>query len=68
MIIISKVKNKYLSFLTEPRKTSDFVKKFGVDFKSSSRRLNELEKLNLVCRDKNKSWKKTSINEEILVI
>ena len=68
LIIISKIKKEYLDYLDEARKTSEFAKKFKVDFKSSSRRLNELQKLNLVDRDKEKRWRKTSLNKEILII
>ncbi|MEK6859549.1 MAG: hypothetical protein AABX54_01915 [Nanoarchaeota archaeon] len=68
LVIISKIKKEYLLYLTEPRRTSDFAKKFKVCSRSSFRRLNELNNLNLVERDKDKSWRKISINNEIMVI
>ena len=68
LVIISKIKKEYLLYLTEPKRTSEFTKKFNVDFKSSSRRLKELQKLFLVERNKDKKWMKTSINKEILII
>lgn len=68
LIIISKVKKKYLDYLDKPRKTSDCAKKFKVCSRSSFKRLVELENLKLVKRDKDKYWRKTSINKEIIVI
>lgn len=68
LIIISKLKNNYLLYLTKSRKTSDFAKRFKVDPKSSFRRLKELQTLNLVERDKNKNWMIIPTNKEIRVI
>jgi hypothetical protein len=68
IIIISKIKNKYLDYLFEPRITSDFSKKFKVCPRSSFKRLKELQNLNLVERKMDKKWIRTSINKEIIVI
>lgn len=68
LILISKIKNKYLLYLNKSRRTSEFAKKFNVNPKSSFRRLKELSNLNLVERNRDKRWKRTSINKKILVI
>lgn len=68
LIIISKIKKEYLSFLTKERKTYEFAKHFNVDWKSSFRRLTELKKLNLVKMEENGIWKKTPTEKKIIVI
>jgi hypothetical protein len=68
IIIISKLKKDYLLFLNKPKPTSDFAKQFKVDWKSSFGRLKELEKLNLVRRQKDGKWIKVPIKKNILVI
>ncbi len=68
LIIISKIKKNYLLFLNKPRKTFEFARKFNVCHKSSFKRLKELERLNLVIRDKTKMWKKININKELTEI
>lgn len=68
LIIISKLKEKYLLFLGEPRKVSEIAKEFKVGWQSSSKRLNELKKLDLVEVDKNKKWKKKTTIKSIKVI
>lgn len=68
LIIISKIKKGYLDYLNEPRRNSDFAKKFKVDPKSSLKRLKELQELNLVNRNKEKNWSKISINQKIMVV
>lgn len=56
IIIISQLKQKYLKALTSPKSTKELSVKFNVCWKASFRRLNELEKLNLVEREENKKW------------
>jgi len=68
LIIISKVKNKYLFYLTMPRRTSEIAKKFKVCPKNAFKRLKELEKLNLVKRESNKKWIRIPIRKKILFI
>jgi len=68
LIIISKLKNNYLLFLDKPKQTYQFAKKFKVCWKSSFRRLKELEKLNLVRRQKDGRWIKLQISKNILAI
>ncbi len=68
IILISKLKKDYLLFLNKPKLTSEFAKIFGVDWKSSFRRLKELEKLNLIKRQKNGKWIKMKSKRKILVI
>ena len=41
---------------------------FNVDFKSSFRRLKELEKLGLVKRREDKVWKKKNTGKKVVVI
>ena len=69
VIIISNLKKKYLDFLgNNPKNTAELAKYFNVDFKSSLRRLKELEKLSLVKRNYNKKWEKLNPNKEVRVI
>jgi len=48
LIIISDIKNTILNHLNMPRRTSEIAKLVNRDWKSSSKRLKELKKLNLV--------------------
>lgn len=69
IIIISKLKEKYLKFLGNSNKiTKYFAKHFNVDWKSSFRRLKELEKLKLVKRNKDKTWRKLNMNKQVISI
>jgi hypothetical protein len=68
LIIISKIKQKYLLSLNAPKKTSEITKEFKVSWKSSFKRLDELKKLGLVEIDENKKWKKKKITKKILII
>lgn len=68
LIIISRLKKDYLLFLTRPRQTSEFANKFKVNWKSSYRRLKELERLNLVKREKDGRWVKIQTKKKILAI
>jgi hypothetical protein len=68
VLIISKKKDKYLSFLDKSKKTYEFANHFNVDWKSSFRRLNELKKLGLVEINKNQEWVKISGDKKIWVI
>jgi len=68
LIIISKIKKEYLLFLSRPKKTSDFAKNFKVCWKSSFKRLRELEKLGLVIREDNGNWKRVKTKRKIFVI
>lgn len=68
LIIISKLKKDYLFLLDIPRKTSYLADNFGVCWKSSFRRLKELEKLNLVERQKDGKWMRVKTCKKILAI
>ena len=68
LIIISKLKKDYLLFSDRPKQTSEFAKKFNVSWKSSFKRLKELEKLNLVIIDNTGKWIKTQKPKAILAI
>lgn len=68
LTIISKLKKDYLLFLNKPKQTSEFAKHFKVCWKSSFRRLKELEKLNLTRRMKNGTWIKLQTKKKILVL
>ncbi len=68
LVIISKLKNKYLLFLGGLKQTSEFAKEFKVCWKSSFNRLKELEKLNLIRRQKDGRWIKLATKKKILVI
>jgi len=69
IIIISKLKANYLNFLGDSIKTTkEFARYFKVDWKSSFRRLNELEKLSLVKRNKDKTWGKLNVDKKVISI
>ncbi|MEK6927758.1 MAG: LAGLIDADG family homing endonuclease [Nanoarchaeota archaeon] len=68
IIIISKVKDAYLKFLKTPMKTSEFAKYFKVTWASSSKRLNELKRLNLVKFGDNGKWEKILTQKLVHVI
>ncbi len=68
-IIISQLKRDYLNFLgSEEKPTSMFNRHFDVDWKSSYKRLKELEKLGLVERLANKKWKRLYKNKVLIVL
>ncbi|MBL7055765.1 hypothetical protein ISS07_02525 [Candidatus Woesearchaeota archaeon] len=68
VIIISKLKKKYLKLLAKSnRTTKEMANYFKVTDKSSFRRLTELQKLNLVSRDKNKIWKINNSRKKVIV-
>lgn len=66
-IIISRVKENYLKKLEELNKTSEFASNFDVCWKSSYRRLSELEKLGLVKRKENKEWEMLDNERKVIV-
>lgn len=68
VILISKLKEKYITFLKNAKTTSEIAKEFKVSWKSSFRRLKELEKLNLVTLDKDKKWQKVNSTKTIQII
>ena len=69
VIIISKLKKKYLDFLMKSDKnTAEIANYFNVDFKSSFRRLKELEKLSLVKQKENKRWEMINLNKKVIVL
>lgn len=68
LLIISKLKNNYLLFLDTPKQTSEFAKYFKVCWKSSFRRLKELEKLNLTRRRNDGKWIRMQTEKNLLVI
>lgn len=63
--IISAVKNKYLELL-QGKRTSELAREMKVCWKSASKRLHELEKLELVKKHKNK-WYLLDNNYKIIV-
>jgi len=68
LIIISKLKKGYLLLLESPKKVSEMAKHFGVDYKSSYRRIKELKRLGLVKRKENKEWIKREVKNKVLAI
>lgn len=69
IVIISKLKEKYLDFQTKSDKTTkEIANYFKVNYKSSFRRLKELEKLGLVRRNKDKTWKIIKPTKEVFVV
>jgi len=68
ILIISKLKNDYLLFLNTPKQISECAKHFKVCWKSSFRRLKELEKLNLIRRKNNEQWMKIPTKKNILAL
>ena len=67
IIIISRLKHNYLNFLGDlDRTTKDFSKRFKVDWKSSFRRLKELEKLGLVKRNQDKIWRRLNVTKKVI--
>ncbi|MBS3104853.1 winged helix-turn-helix transcriptional regulator [Candidatus Woesearchaeota archaeon] len=69
IIIISKLKLSYLNYLVDSNKsTMEIAKYFNVDFKSSFRRLKELEKLDLVKRNSDKKWKRLNSHKKVIVL
>jgi len=68
VIIISKLKEKYLKLLEKYNKTQQFANYFDVDHRSAYKRLKELEELGLVKRNINKEWRRIKIEKEIITI
>ena len=69
IIILSKLKQNYINFLKHRNKsTKEFSGYFSVDWKSSFRRLKELEKLGLVKRDRNKKWRRLNTNKKVIAL
>lgn len=69
IIVISQIKQRYLNaFRNNEISTKQFSVMFGVCWKSSFRRLKELEKLELVERNKNKTWSKVKNSRKVVVI
>lgn len=68
MIIISEVKDKYLCLLEKEALTSDLARDLNVTWKSAHKRLNELEKLNLVKKTEEGKWMKIPNQKEIIII
>lgn len=69
IIIISKLKKKYLKCLAKSNKTTkEIANYFNVNDKSSFRRLKELGKLGLVQRNKDKTWKIIKPTKEVVVL
>jgi hypothetical protein len=68
LIMISKIKQKYLNILEQPKTSAEIAKEFKVGWKSSFRRLSELKKLNVVQFNEDKKWQRTNPNKKIIVI
>jgi predicted transcriptional regulator len=64
--VVSKVKSSLLAILDKAKTTAEVAKSAGKSWKSVYRRLNELEKLNLVKRD-GKLWRRTPTEKKIVV-
>jgi predicted transcriptional regulator len=68
-IIISHIKEKYLSLLKVGRKTTgEISKEIGVCWKAAYRRLLELQKLDLVVRDSKGMWNIVITKKEVVVL
>ncbi len=68
-IIISKIKEKYLNSLNKKGKTiSELSKEMNVCWKSSYRRLLELQKLDLVVKDTAGIWTVLNYKKEVVVL
>ncbi len=67
IVIISNTKSKILKFLNEPKKVYEISKHSKVSWKSSFKRLKELERLNLV-RHENNLWYKVGTDKEVMVL
>lgn len=69
IVIISKLKKKYLNFIVKSNKTTkEIANYFKVNDKSSFGRLKELQKLGLVRRNKDKMWQIIKLNKEVVAI
>jgi len=69
IIIISSLKGKYLDFLGNTNKnTKVFSIQFNVNWRSAFKRLKELEKLGLVKRERDKTWRKTNMKEKVILL
>jgi hypothetical protein len=66
IIIISKRKQQILQLLNKSQKTSDISKILKITWKSTFKRLKELERLNLV-KNSNNLWYKVKTNKEVIV-
>ncbi|MFH1622979.1 MAG: LAGLIDADG family homing endonuclease [Candidatus Aenigmatarchaeota archaeon] len=66
LIVISKVKSNLLTILGKAKTTAEVAKSTGKSWKSVYRRLNELEKLNLVKRN-GKLWQRVPTEKRIVV-
>ena len=68
-VIISKLKQKYLNVLGNNKlSTKEISGIFKVCWKSSFRRLKELEKLGLVKITKDKRWQKIKTNKKVIAL
>jgi len=68
-IIISKIKEKYMKSLKNKEKTvTELSKEMSVCWKSSFRRLLELQKLNLVEKDTHGTWSIIDSDKEVVVL
>lgn len=69
VIIVSKLKKKYIDLLTKSYKTTkEIANYFKVNDKSSYRRLKELEKLGLVKKKEDKRWQRVNSGKEVVII
>jgi len=68
-ILISGIKYKYLNILkNDSKRMKDIAEEVGVCSKATFNRLKELEKLGLVKRNKNKTWRRMHPNKKVIVI
>ncbi|MFH1181787.1 MAG: hypothetical protein V1702_02415 [Candidatus Woesearchaeota archaeon] len=68
IIIISRVKNKYINLIKNSNKTTqEFAKDLKVSWKSSFKRLSELKKLGLVTQ-KNMRWKLLHCDKKVIIL
>ncbi len=68
-ILISDVKRNYLKLLKKSRRTSaELAREFDVDWKSSYRRLLELQKLHLVQQDSQSIWRHIPTRKEVIIL
>jgi predicted transcriptional regulator len=66
--IISKKKERILKLIKKPLLTSEIAKNLNISWKATSRRLKELEKLNLVNQNKKGYWSRKQCKKKIVVI
>lgn len=68
LIVISKRKEQFLECLNKPRMTFHVANILNINWKAASKRLKELEKLNLVSQNNRGYWSKKKCKKKIMVL